>query len=214
VVKWATIRTVLAFAAAQDMNIHQLDIVTAFHGAPLDAVIYLRLPCGTIVRLLRSIYGLKQSPRQWFGTFHEFLSINLKQSTVNHGLYLAPARRYLLLYVDDIVLCGTPGEVSNLLSLLKQQFEIQDLGNIEYVLGIKVKRDRQQRSISLSQELYLTKVLERFKLHGTSFRDQRTPTDVSIDNSPRIMEGEPADPTIYRSAIGSVMYAMLATCLT
>jgi len=212
VVKWATIRTVLAFAAAQDMNIHQLDIVTAFLGAPLDAVIYLRLPCGTIVRLLRSIYGLKQSPRQWFGTFHEFLlSINLKQSTVDHGLYLTPAGGYLLLYVDDIVLCGTPGEVTNLLSLLKQRFEIKDLGAIEYLLGIKVKRDRQQRSISLSQELYLTKVLERFKLHGTSVRDQGTLMDVSFDNSPGIMEGEPADPTLYRSAIGSVMYAMLAT---
>jgi len=48
VVKWATIRTVLAFASAQEMNSHQLDIVTAFLGAPLDADIYLQLPCGTI----------------------------------------------------------------------------------------------------------------------------------------------------------------------
>jgi len=212
VVKWATIRTVLAFAAAQDMNIHQLDIVTAFLGAPLDAVIYLWLRCCMIVRLLHSIYGLKQSPRQWFGTFHEFLlSINLKQSTVDHGLYLTPAGGYLLLYVDDIVLCGTPDEVTNLLSLFKQRFEIKDRGDIEYLLGIKVKRDRQQRSISLAQELYLTKVLERFNLHGPSIHDQRTPMDVSFDKSPGIMEGEPANPTFYRSAIGSVMYDMLAT---
>ena len=57
----------------------------------------------------------------------------------------------------------------------------------------------------------MTKVLERFNLHGPSISDQRTPMDVSFDNSPEIMEAEPADPTLYRSAIGSVMYAMLAT---
>ena len=78
--------------------------MTAFLGAPLGEVIYLRLPCSAIVRLLRSIYGLKQSPRQWFGIFHSFLvSLNLRQSTVDHGLYFTPVGGYLLLYLDDIV---------------------------------------------------------------------------------------------------------------
>ena len=86
------------------MVIHQLEVVIAFLGAPLGEVISLRLPCGAIVRLLRSIYGLKQSPRQWFGTFHNFLlSLNLRQSTVDHGLYLTQVGGNLLLYVDDIV---------------------------------------------------------------------------------------------------------------
>ena len=209
VVKWATIRTVLAFATAQNMVIYQLDVVTAFLGAPLGEVIYLRLPCGTIVRPLRSIYGLKQSPRQWFGTFHNFLlSLNLRQSTVDHGLYLTPVGGYLLLYVDDIVLCSTSGEARCLISLFKQRFEIKDLGDIEYLLG---KRDRQHRSISLSQELYLTKIMERFNLGDSGVRNQTTPMDVSFDSSAGIIEGEPADPMLYRFAIVSVMYAMLAT---
>ena len=174
--------------------------------------LHLRLPSGTIVRLLRSIYGLKQSPRQWFGVFHDFLlSVNLKQSTVDHGLYLTPAGGYLLLYVDDIVLCGTSSEVTRLILLFKQRFEIKDLGDIEYLLGIRITRDRQHRSISLSQELYLTKILEQFNLADSSVRTQTTPMDVSFDSSPGITEGEPADPMLYRSAIGSVMYAMLAT---
>ena len=117
----------------------------------------------------------------------------------------------MLLYVDDIVLCGTPSEVTRLISLFKQRFEIKDLGDIEYLLGIRITRDRQHRSISLSQELYLTKILERFNLADSSVRDQTSPMDVSFDSSPGIMEGEPADPMLYRSAIGLVMYTMLAT---
>ena len=80
VVKFDTIRTLLAFAIQNDLLIHQIDIVTAFLNGVIDQEIFMEQPDGdvvhgeesTVCKLKRSLYGLKQSPRCWNQVFDTF----------------------------------------------------------------------------------------------------------------------------------------------
>eukprot|EP00873_Tetraselmis_striata_P017148 jgi/Tetstr1/437412/TSEL_026094.t1 len=80
VVKLSTLRTCLAVAAARGMHIHQIDIETAFLNASLKEEIYMRQPKGAedgtdnVLRLLKSIYGLKQASREWYELIHKTLT--------------------------------------------------------------------------------------------------------------------------------------------
>ncbi len=80
VVMMTTIRTVLAVTALQDLQLQQIDVVTAFLNGDLDEDIYMVVPerlktnatSNKVCKFLKSLYGLKQSPRQWYFKMHEF----------------------------------------------------------------------------------------------------------------------------------------------
>jgi hypothetical protein len=80
VAKFVSFRVMLTTAASQGMEIHNMDVDTAFLLAPLEEDVYMRLPdgfgelSGTIVKLNRALYGLKQSPRAWYSKAHSILS--------------------------------------------------------------------------------------------------------------------------------------------
>ena len=95
VVKHTTVRMFLAIAAVHSMCVHQLDVESAFIYAPLHEDVYIHphpamnIPHGNCVKLLKSLYGLKQSPRNWNTHLHEFmLSIGLRRSQLNHFMYI------------------------------------------------------------------------------------------------------------------------------
>ena len=79
VVRATTVRAVLSIAAVLDMELDQMDAVTAFLNAPLEETLFMRVPDGfeappgSVLRLRKSLYGLKQSPREWNGTLHQWL---------------------------------------------------------------------------------------------------------------------------------------------
>ena len=72
---------------------------------------------------------------------------------------------FLLLYVDDILLIGNDVEFLNSIKgFLNNSFSMKDLGEVAYILGIKIYRDRSRCLIGLSQSKYLDKVLKKFKM--------------------------------------------------
>ena len=74
---------------------------------------------------------------------------------------------FLVLYVDDILLMGN--NISLLLNVknwLAEQFQIKDMGEASYVLGIKIIRDRKNKLLALSQASYIDKVLARFSMQN------------------------------------------------
>lgn len=76
----------------KNLEIGQFDIKTAFLHGELDEKIFMQLPEGatekdTIVKLKKSLYGLKQSPRQWNKRFHDFLASKFKASNANRYVY-------------------------------------------------------------------------------------------------------------------------------
>jgi hypothetical protein len=115
VVKLSILRTVLAIAAKRNMHMHSADIETTFLNADLQEEIYMRQPIGAedgtprVMRLLKSIYGLKQASREWYKLFHRTLSsLGLKRATSStspytmnhpvHGICI------ILVYVADLLI--------------------------------------------------------------------------------------------------------------
>ena len=78
VARFTSIRLILAIVANMDLELHQMDVKTAFLNGELEEEIYMEQPIGftkerqehKVCRLLKSIYGLKQSSRQWNIRFH------------------------------------------------------------------------------------------------------------------------------------------------
>lgn len=117
VVKHTSIRMILSLVAHNNLKLKQMDVQTAFlHGA-LEEIIYMQQPEGYIAGgdgdkvclLKKSLYGLKQSPRQWYKRFDDYiLSCGFSRCNYDSCVYFKRAMNvvqvYLLLYVDDILI--------------------------------------------------------------------------------------------------------------
>ena len=119
------------------------------------------------------------------------------------------------LYVDDILLIGNDIEVlSSVKGWLQKQFDMKDLGEANYILGIKLLRDRKNKVLALSQALYIDKILARFSMENSkkgtlSFRHG---VHLSKEQSPKTLEQKERMSRIpFASAVGSLMYVMLCT---
>ena len=178
VVKMTTLRVLFALTTAIDLELFQMDVKTAFLHGDLDEELYMLQPKGYVIpgkekqvcKLKRSLYGLKQAPRQWYKKFDAFmLEHQFKRSHADHCLYTKKgvdgSPIILVLYVDDMLLAG---KEKSTLDALKQQlntaFSMKDLGDAEHILGMRIKRLRDQHTLYLSQEKYIEKVLDRFNM--------------------------------------------------
>ena len=122
-------------------------------------------------RLKKSLYGLKQSPRQWYRRFDLFmLSHGFKRSDYDSCVYLKIVNGsaiYLLLYVDDMLSAAKEkSEIAKLKAQLNKEFEMKDLGAAMKILGMEIVRDRKSGKLYLSHRGYIEKVLHRFNMHN------------------------------------------------
>jgi hypothetical protein len=170
--------------------------------------------------LKRSLYGLKQSPRQWNNRFNEFMQrIGYERSKYDSCVYykilLSGDYIYLLLYVDDILIASKDKEqVCELKTLLNSEFEMKDLGDAKKILGMEITRDRQAGTLTISQEGYLLKVLKDFGMDqaksvntpmGIHFK-LKPANDEEVQKQSEVMRAIP-----YQSVVGSLMYSMIST---
>ena len=143
VVKFDTIRTLLALAIQNGLLLHQMDVVTAFLNGIIDQEIYMEQPDRYAVRsqeskvckLKRSLYGLKQSPRCWnqvFDTF--FLSIGLSESEADTCVYIKCHPFVIIaVYVDDLlVLTKTQDVMDEINAILCDRFKMKDMGQLHW----------------------------------------------------------------------------------
>ncbi|CAA7028219.1 unnamed protein product [Microthlaspi erraticum] len=137
VVKHVSVRFLLSMVVHFNMELQQMDVKTAFLHGYLDETIYMEQPEGyederypdKVCLLQRSLYGLKQSPRQWNTRFDSFMqSHKYVRSEYDSCVYFKELRRneyvYLLLYVDDILIASEDKKyVEELKALLSSEFE-------------------------------------------------------------------------------------------
>ncbi|KAH9793265.1 hypothetical protein KPL71_004467 [Citrus sinensis] len=178
----ASIRVLLALIAVYDLELDQLDVKTAFLHGRLHEEILMTQPEGHVdsekpnhvCLLKRSLYGLTQSPTQWYLRFVEFMLSHgylrfsfdccVYYKLISSSLYI-----YLLLYVDDmLVACKSREEIEALKNLLSSEFDMKDLGSAKKILAMEIKRDRSKGIIFISQEKYLKRVLETFGIPSFS----------------------------------------------
>lgn len=174
VVRLDSICALLAFAVQQAMNIHQMDVVTAFLNGHLEEEIYMEQPEGFIesgkehlvCRLKCSLYGLKQAARCWNQELDEFLlSNNFIQSVADPCIYFRDVEKnsiaILAVYVDDIVLfTKTEEEMVQQKDLLSTRFKMKDMGPLHYILGIHV--EQKDGTLQLHQRSFIVNLLEKF----------------------------------------------------
>ncbi|MGQ3285945.1 reverse transcriptase domain-containing protein, partial [Bosea sp. (in: a-proteobacteria)] len=175
--KHATVRALLAVAAAEDMELEHLDVKTAFLNGRLEEVIYMHQPAGyedgsgRVCRLHRALYGLRQAPRAWHARLKEELEqLGFTASAADSCLFTmmrGSSKVLLAVYVDDCLLAVSKGDMGTL-EWVKQQlaavFDIHQLGPVEQFLGMRISRDRAARQLVLSQEQYALSVVDRYGL--------------------------------------------------
>ena len=152
VAKLNTLKVPLSLAANRDWPLQQLDVKNAFLHGELSEEVYMDLPPRCMVtekqrqkvcKLKKSLYGLKQSLRTWFGRFTKsMVAFGYHQSNSDHTLFLKKKNgniTALIGYVDDMVVTGNdPVERNDLQEYLSKEFEMEDLGSLKYFLGIEV----------------------------------------------------------------------------
>ena len=228
VVRHTSIRVLLAIVAHQNLELEQLDVKTAFLHGELDEEIYMTQPDGFqepgkedyVCRLKKSLYGLKQSPRQWYKKFDSYMiEIGYTRSPYDSCVYYNKVRDgsriYLILYVDDMLLAAVEkSEIQKLKGLLSAEFETKDLGAAKKILGMEIYRDRAQRKLFLSQKGYIEKVLSRFGMANAKPIDTPSAANAHLSTAfaPKSSdEKEYMEHIPYASAVGSLMYAMVCT---
>jgi hypothetical protein len=227
VVRFASIRILLAIVAHMDLELHQMVVKTAFLNGELDEEIYIDQPKGfqvigqerKVCRLQRSIYGLKQSSRQWYFRFHQAVTSNdFVMMEEDHCVYVKKSNTAFLilsLYVDDILPAGNDLNFLNATKKwLSSMFDMKDMGEADYILGVKIQRDRSKRLLSMSQEAYINKMLERFRLQHAKPVETPMAKDqiLSLEQCPKSEdEKKRMEKTPYANAVGSLMYAMMCT---
>ena len=181
-----TMRTLFALAAQWGLELHQMDIKTAYLNSPLTETVYMEQPEGftegndKVCLLQRSVYGLKQAGRDWYQTLSSFLEetgfIRSKNDFCLFTSSVGDELCYVLLWVDDIIIgCKSKGRINKLRDDFNQRFRLDDRGPLAWFLGMIIKQ--QSGAVTVSQTQYIDECLRRYGLDDC--KPVSSPADVN-----------------------------------
>lgn len=227
VAKMTTVRALLAVAALQNWYVQQMDVHNAFLHGELHETVYMRLPQGysglgsrivlnqgelpastvkLVCKLKKSLYGLRQAPRNWFDKLSTTLkSLCFVQSLADYSLFTLTKESSItlvLVYVDDLLLAGNNlQEIDRLKSMLSNNFKMKDLGAVSYFLGLEITRSA--AGFFISQKKYATDLIAEFGL--SSVPPLKLPMDIHLrlnaDSGVFLR-----DPHPYQRLLGKLIY--------
>jgi hypothetical protein len=222
VAKFTSFRCILALVALEDMEIDQMDMKTAFLNGKFKKKIYMEQLQGfmhqggehLVCKLHKSLYGLKQSPRAWNQKLDAFLkNIEFMKSEADPSVYVAQVgdvKFFIVVYVDDLILvCNDENKLLQIKEELNQKFEMKDLGELHFFLGMEVERNCDERLLHINQIKYLKEILKRFRM------EECQPIGVPFDPKMKLQKNANGNDESkgfpYQQAVGSLMYDMLCT---
>jgi len=223
-----TVRALLAVAAIKGWHTYQMDVSNAFLHGDLYEKVYMHFPpgytspgcvispetasvrgSGKVCKLVKSLYGLKQDPRQWFAKLSSTLvSFGFTQSKADYSLFTKQVQdkfTAILVYVDDMVIAGNDTQkILKLKQQLSSQFHMKDLGESRYFLGLEIVRTAQ--GLFVSQKKYVQDLIHEFDLvHSTPVK-LPLDTQLKLDANTGIILSEPDK---YRRLVGKLLYLTL-----
>lgn len=214
-----SVRTLMQLAVQYNFKLHQMDVKTAYLHAPIDCEVYMQQPEGfevksdtgekLVCKLNKSLYGLKQSGRNWNKMLHDHLcEKGYKQNPVDHCVYsrqTASETVILIIWVDDVIIAANSEDaIRNVKQMLNEKFKMKALGELKHFLGIDCIQENHE--IRLNQTRYVTKILEKFKM--SDCKPRSTPCELKNDFD---AHGESVDSGKYRELVGSLIYLMTCT---
>ncbi|CAI7887681.1 unnamed protein product [Closterium sp. NIES-53] len=188
---YVNLRIFLSIVAVLNLNLMQLDMKNAFLQSKLDRVLYMSQPdyfndgTGRVCKLLKSLYGLKQSPLL--------------------------CGSWVLVYIDDLLAASSSTEM--LKELLEFAFELREISPVQKYLGLEIVRDRLAGKLWLHQQGYADKLRRHFMDTEQTGRTPKTP--VSVDAYAELTfddeEAQERQEEEYRQKVGSLQFAATTT---
>lgn len=231
VVRMVTIRTILAIANLLDWEIAGMDFVQAFVHGELQETLYMQPPPGSeaaklgrICRLRKTLYGLKQSAREWSERLAtDLIAIGFHRSEEDDELFVLLDNNgrpiaYIAVWVDDCIMAcesiKTRDDIWQMLNQRNLEFTRNEV--LTQVLNIDINRDRKNRILSIGQPKYCEKMLETFGMGGDDVKPTSTPqsTAVKLDKSmcPSTQdEQDDMKPYPYRKLVGTLLHLTMTT---
>jgi hypothetical protein len=208
-------RMLMAIAAKFDLELKQYDVSNAFVHATIDREIHMKMPRGyqkpgTLLRVQKALYGLRISPLLWQKEFTSTLvELGFKQIPQEPCCMI---RRGVIIffYVDDIIIAyhkTQEQEANEAIKLIQDRYLCTGGDDLQWFLGVEVLRDRENKSIQLSQAAYVDKISQLI-----TRQDVRHDTPMSsIELKPRNDLAQPAEINLYQRKIGSLLFAAVTT---
>lgn len=217
VARLSTIRTVLAIGNENKFRFDQLDVKTAFLNGELKDDVFMYPPEGVsviqgkVLKLRKSLYGLKQAAKCWNDTFSNFLiELGFQRSLNDSCLYTLNKSGkflYLCLYVDDILLASKDDcLINSTKEQLMKKFKIKDKGPVSHFLGLEIQYDRENGIMKIGQTKFAEKLLSKFNMSDCKSNSIPINPQLTLLQETSSCSNKP-----YRELIGSIMYLMLGT---
>ena len=217
-----TVRAFLANSARRSMPVYSFDITNAFVNADLPEAAYIHQPQGmnlldlnggrAILKLKKSLYGLRCSPHHWQLLLHEWLqTVGFQRSLVEPCLYTRNNNNhieYLLTFVDDLFLSTTSTLAAAFGEQLLARFNARSLGELTNCLGIEIKFS--DKSVTLSQKAFIEEIIVLANLPNVTARSMPLPNMEHLRQaSPQPLSSDRV--SFYRKIVGSLLYLSIAT---
>ena len=236
--RYSSVRTVLANGSKHmqehpgEYDIDQWDVDTAFLYAKIEEEVYMEQPQGfekfgpngekLVCKLRKSIYGLKQSPRNWNKELHNLMiEDGFVQSNADPCVYIKRCTSdatkpplVVVIYVDDLIAGGMRKMREAFEKALLGRYKIKKLGRVHWCLGIEILFDIQpdEVKIEMNQTKYIRDLVVKYEMEGAStMSTPRVKDRVNDDNETCDLNDLLPEDNNYRNITGSVMYAALAT---
>jgi hypothetical protein len=227
VTRLESVRMTAAIAAKNNLRLWQIDFVGAYLNSLTKEDIYMKQPEGFVepgyedyvCKLIHTIYGTMQGGHDWYETLCKtYKKLNYTTSRADPCVRIKKENGSYTItntYTDDTFgASNSEEEMKKRKDEIGREWEIRDVGEIEYFLGMRVQQDLDLGTVRLTQRPYWEHVLNRFSLNDITPRNTPLPVGIVLDKdmSPKtdsernIMNDKP-----YRSILGSVMWGQLAT---
>lgn len=212
-----TLKILLVYCCKMGLNIEQMDVETAFLNGKVTSEVYVNQPKGyddgtnRVCKLIKALYGLKESPRAWYECLDKYLlKLGFIRSNVDYCLYTLKLKEdtvYLLIYVDDLLICSKNIElIKKVKKMLSDKFKMKDLGKIKEYLGIIITYDVSRKEMKLTQKEYIRSLAEKYDVENC--KTYKTPMEVNL----KLEKSDDCERDIkYRNLIGALLYISSAT---
>ena len=219
-VRSSSIRMLMQIAIDQDLIVHQMDFKSAYLHANIDKELYVEQPEGyeklengvkLVLKLKKSLYGLRQSGRNFYSLLSSFLdNEGFEQSLVDNCVYTKISklgRVIIITWADDLIIATNNETILNdCKDKFQCKFQMKDIGQLKHFLGINFNFTGD--CITMDQRTCQENILDKFKMSDCI--PKPVPCDININNVSQC-DSDMVDPKLYREMVGKLIYLMTNT---